>query len=279
MSRLNPVPTLLLSACLLLASAAAAAEGARPRTLKPETFYVLEKSWNAQRGGYDYYRVARPGTERPLKADARRAMLSEDQRNYPEPESGCGPTALLNLYIWYSKFGLIRESVRHSDLQRYKQLKFDEIDRRMREIQRRSRSEAGGTNTLEQVVVMDQLLRENSASPTRLHFEVHRPPLANHRFLRLSRNFRAGILSVRPEDRASGELLPHHAVLVVRSDTTGRITVANYGGFEHGRLVEDAAGQWFQPDAPGAQRLLINHLTILIPFSPASPPTPAIPQS
>jgi len=231
-------------------------------------FQVIEKRWNGKTEQFDFFRVRMDGTERTLRAAARGAILSEDQSDYPEPESGCGPTALLNLYIWYSKFGLVEESVRHAEPERYKRLKFAEIDRRMREVQKQSRTEAGGTNVLETIVVLDALVRSDAPKPTRIHYRILEPPLHTRDFLALNRNFRAGLLSVRPKDLETGELLANHVVLVTRTDRTGKITVANWGEHVHGRLIQRGDHQWFVPDNPDQNELRINRLTQLIPFTP-----------
>ena len=231
-------------------------------------FYVAEKKWNAARKRYDFYRVGMPGAEIPLRGDARRHFISENQADYPEPESGCGPTALLNLYIWYSKFGLLDESIRHADSQRYKELKFEQIDRRILDIQKESRTKRGGTNTLASIVAIDALVQEYGRRPTRLHFEIKKPPLSAKDFVELSRNYRAGILSVRPRHPATGELMSQHAVLCIRGDSSGMITLANWGEFVHGRLANRDDGQWFIPRNGSRKELKIKNLTTLIPFTP-----------
>lgn len=231
-------------------------------------YYVAEKQWNAQTKRYDFYRRGMQGAEVPMRGEARRYFISENQRDYPEPASGCGPTALLNLYVWYSKFGLLNESIRHSNPQRYKQLKFRQIDRKIRNIQKQSRTQYGGTNTLASIVAMDELVQEYSRGPTRLHFEIKQPPLALKDFTKLSRNYRAGLLSVRPKDRQTGALLGNHAVLCIRGDKGGMITIANWGEFSHGRLVARQDGQWFVPQDSSQHELKINNLTVLVPFTP-----------
>ena len=231
-------------------------------------YYTAEKKWNPQRKEYEFWRKGMYGSEIPLKIEARRYFLSENQSDYPEPESGCGPTALLNLYIWYSKFGLLKESIRHSNPVTYKRLKFEEIDRKLLNIQRASRTRKGGTNTLAAIVAMDELVQEFTRGPTRLHFEIKQPPLDTRDFIKLSRNYRVGILSVQPKDRGTGRLMGNHAVLCIRGDTAGMISLANWGDFSHGSLVSRPDGQWFVPQDPSQHELRINNLTTLIPFVP-----------
>ena len=234
-------------------------------------FYTPETRWNAERQEYEFWRKGMHGSEVPLKVDVRRYFVSENQSQYPEPESGCGPTALLNLYIWYSKFGLLKESVHHSNPNTYKQLKFQQIDQKLLRIQRASRTRKGGTNTLAAIVAMDALVQEFSRDTLRLHFEIKQPPLKRHDFTRLSQGYRVGLLSVRPKDPHTGQLMDHHAVLAIRGDTAGMITLANWGDFSHGALVQRKDGQWFIPRDPSQHELKINHLSTLIPFVPHNP--------
>mgnify|MGYP005857582797 CR=1 FL=1 len=233
-------------------------------------FYVAEKRWDPKKRQYDFLRKGMQGTESQLRIDARRYFISEDQSNYPEPASGCGPTALLNLYVWYSKFGLLKESVKHSNFKTYKQLKFRQVDRKILDIQRESRTRHGGTNTLAAIVAMDELVQQNAKTPTRLHFEIKRPPLTRSDFTALSRNYRVGLLSVRPKNPRTGRLMGNHAVVCIRGDTSGMITIANWGDFSHGNLVKRGDGQWFIPKDATQQELRINTLTLLIPFTPRS---------
>lgn len=240
---------------------------ARQKRAEDYPFQVLERKLNPKSKQFNFYKVGMEGEECLSRQDARRYFLSENQGNYPTPESGCGPTALLNLYIWYTKFGLIKENVRHADPEQYKQLKFLEIDRKIAELQGQSRDEVG-TNDLEQVYVMDQLVHRNSPSGARIHSSKLKPPLKISDFTNISRNYRAGILSVRPQDPKTGKLMGQHAVLVIRGDRAGKITLANWGQFYHGSLVKRPDGQWFIPNDSNQFSLKIQQLTTLIPFIP-----------
>jgi hypothetical protein len=231
-------------------------------------FYVTQETWNPETRRYDFSRVGMEGTERVGHPDNRRYFLSENQSDYPKPGSGCGPTALLNLYIWYTKFGLLKESITHSNPTRYKQLKFRQIDRKIAEIQGHTRSPITGTNSLEQVFAIDELCQKYSPTPLRIHFEYKSPPLSAQDFININRNYRSGILSVRPKDPRTGRLMGNHAVLAIRGDTSGKIILANWGKFTNGRLVQKTDGQWFIPDDPSQHELLITRLTTLIPFTP-----------
>ncbi len=232
-------------------------------------FYVAEKRWNREAQRYDFYRQGMHGTEVQLLTDARRHIQSESQGDYPEPESGCGPTALLNLYLWYTKYGLIKETIRHSDPKRYKQLKFQQIDRKIRDIQRQSRTRAGGTNTLQLIVALDEIMKDSGNQDTRIHFEIKNSPLETHDFLNITRGYRSGILSVRPFDKRRGTLGGNHAVLVIAGDWSGRVTLANWGGYTNGRLVMRDGQQWFIAEEEDQPDFLIRRLTTLIPFKPS----------
>jgi hypothetical protein len=231
-------------------------------------FSVIEKKWNAREERYAFYRIGMDGKESRNINDVRRFILSENQANYPEPESACGPIALLNLYVWYAKFGLIKESVQHADLRAYKQLKFKEIDQKIAGIRGRPRDGDSGTNSIEQVMAMDALLQENGPSNLRLHSSFKLAPLTHADFAKVSIRYRAGILSAYPLDLQTGQLLPSHAVLVVRADTSGTITIANWGEFIHCRLVNKPDGQWLIPNDTRYHPLKIIQLTSLIPFKP-----------
>lgn len=241
--------------------------GGRP---EPEAFpfYVAEKTWDPETQRYAFYRVGMEGTERTLRGGFRRYFLSENQSRYPVPESGCGPTALLNLYIWYTKFGLVRETAMEPDPESYKQSKFREIDKRLQTILGQTRSPERGTNRLEQVLALDELLKGDPKNPVRLHFEFKAPPLSYTDFIRISRNYRAGLLTVQPKDPKTGQIYGYHAVLAVRGDTSGTVTLANWGEFTHGRLVKRADGQWFVPRDPSHHELRIVQFITLIPFTP-----------
>lgn len=232
-------------------------------------FYIVKREWNTKKGEYEFFRRGTEGTEVTIRSDARRYFISENQADYPEPASGCSPTALLNLYIWYSKFGLLQESVAHSNPETYKELKFKEIDRKLLDIQRQSRTRKGGTDTLAAIVAMDELVQQYSGKrKLRLHFEIKQPPLKLKDITNLSAGYRAGILSVRPKDKQTGKLLGNHAVLCIRGDTSGMITIANWGEFSHGRLINRPDGQWFIPRDATQHELRINSLTTLVPFTP-----------
>lgn len=233
-------------------------------------FYVVEKKWDSRTNSTGFFRVGMNGDECSNPQNVRRYILSENQAKYPTPESACGPIALLNLYVWYSKFGLIKETVRHSDPEKYKQLKFLEIDQMITKARGSSRSLNAGTSHLEQVVAMDTLLNDNSEGDIRLHSVSKNPPLSNRDFTEISIRYRAGILAVQPLDLRTGQLMDGHAVLVIRGDLSGKITVANWGEFIHCSLVNKPDGQWLMPSNPEQNPLKIQLLTSLIPFRPTS---------
>lgn len=243
-----------------------AAEATRP------LYYVWGQSWNPKLQRFDTYKTGMSGTEPTHHSAIRGHFVSENQQDYPQPEGGCGPTALLNLYIWYKKFGLLPEPQAHADPRRYKLLKFEQIDRSIRRIQGDPALREEGTNSLEQMIALDEIVRTESAGQLRIHAEFKSPPLQTQDFLALNRHYRAGILSLQIKDPKSLAMLGYHAALVVRCDRTGKITLANWGGFSHGRLVKRNAQQWFVPDDTEQHEFLVLQLTSIIPFIPDSAP-------
>lgn len=260
--RLSPI------ACVLIALASLV-------SANPAKYRVIEKEWDREKACYRFYSVRKSGVEVPLKTNTRRSFVSEDQAHYPEPESACGPIALLNLYVWYSKFGLVDESIHFADSDIYMRRKFKEIDRKLLDIQQHTRSEQGGASALAIIVAMDELIQTHGRNGARLHSDIIKPPLSWRDFIKISKNYRAGILSVRPKDPRTGKLRNHHAVLCLRGDRDGVITIANWGTFTHGRLKQKPDGQWFVPRDSSQPELKIDHLLYLLPFIP----TPADPSN
>jgi hypothetical protein len=238
----------------------------------PSEFDVWNQQWNPQAQKHEYYRNRVPGREAINKKDIRGRFISENQNDYPEPTGGCGPTALLNLYVWYKKSGLLTETTAHADPRLYKQLKFQQIDQAIREMQGPKQLRSDGTNSMEQVLALDELVQVESKSRLRISAAFKRAPLQTKDFLELNLNYRAGILAVQVKDRNSPKLLNYHVVLVIRSDRTGKITIANWGEFSLGRLVQRGQEQWFIPDNPEQHELRVLQLTSIIPFSPTNIP-------
>ena len=198
----------------------------------------------------------------------RLSMLSEDQANYPIPESACGPTAMLNILIWYEKFGLIPPLYRDADLRHYKLNLFSEIDRRLIQQSGTIRTENAGVKNLDTAIVMDSIVKTRTKGALRIHTDVIAAPLKLADFLETTKNFRTGYLVVTPKSPETGELLNDHAVVVIRTDRAGYITLATWGQRYHGLLKKRTDGQWFIPQNPKHMELKVKGLTRFIPFKP-----------
>ncbi len=208
----------------------------------------------------------------------RLSMLSEDQSNYPIPESACGPTAMLNILIWYEKFGLIPPLYRDANPRHYKLKLFSEIDRRLIQQSGTFRTEDAGVKNLDTAIVMDSIVKTRTDGALRIHTDIIEAPLTLEDFLETTKNFRSGYLVVAPKDLETGKLLNDHAVVVIRTDRTGYITLATWGQHYHGRLKKCPDGQWFIPQDPKHMDLKIKGLTRFIPFKPIQQKLTVIPQ-
>ncbi|MGJ8652156.1 MAG: hypothetical protein ACSHX8_02675 [Opitutaceae bacterium] len=259
---------LTLMALLLVTVAPATAQS----QLADHDFTVIERMENKQTGNFDYIYRTIHGTERTNHALNRLSMLSEDQGVYPVPESGCGPTALLNILIWYEKFGLIKPFTREAEIRKYKLKLFNEIDRRIYEKSGQKRTEVIGTSNLDAAIVMDEMVQELSDGRLRLHAKLIEPPYTLDTFLDMIPNFRAGYLVVEPKhSRNEGSVFRSHAVTFIRADRAGYITLGTWGKIYRGILKMRGDEQWFIPSDPSQLELKILTLIQFIPFEPKSP--------
>ena len=216
----------------------------------------------------EYYSHAVKGVERINHGLNRLSILSEDQENYPIPETGCGPAAMLNILIWYEKFGLIPPLYRDADPRLYKLKLFREIDHRLAEQSGTIRTEEHGIRNLDTAIVMDSIVNERTNGKVRIQTDWVKAPLKLNDFLETIKNFRAGYLIVAPRDLETGKLLDDHAAVVIRTDRTGHITLATWGQHYHGRLKKRADGQWFIPRDSSHMELKVKALMRFIPFKP-----------
>jgi hypothetical protein len=255
------VPILLFA--LLLSFSIATAS----KALIERDFKVIVSA--EERGGQtQYYRQTLRGVEQSNNSLNRLSMLSENQSQYPEPESGCGPTAMLNILVWYEKYGLIEPYSRNADPDRYKLELFTEIDRRLAKHSGTNRAERNGVNSIDVAMVMDSMVRERSNNRVRIHTKLIKAPLKLSDFLETMQNFRSGFIIVSPKDRTTGELLGDHAATVIRADRSGYITLATWGEIYRGLLKQRPDGQWFIPQDPNQMELRVQSLTRFIPFKP-----------
>ena len=251
-----------LAGALLLLSVTAAC----PLLSETTDFQVFK--YKKRGNQIEYYPHIVKGVERVNYGLNRFSILSEDQANYPTPETGCGPTAMLNILVWYEKFGLIPPLYRDADPRLYKLKLFREIDRRLAKQSGIIRTEERGVRNFDTAVVMDSIVNERTGGKVRIHTDWIEAPLKLSDFLETIKNFRAGYLIVTPKDLETGELLDDHAVVVIRTDRTGYITLATWGQHYHGRLKKRADGQWFIPRDSSDMELKVKALMRFIPFKP-----------
>lgn len=113
-------------------------------------------------------------------------------------------------------------------------------------------------------------MRELSGGKIRLHHEVKRAPLSRRDLLDQTRGYRAGILIVRVLNPGTARMGGYHAVALVRTDTTGRVSIANWGKYEHGHLFNEPDGQWFKTEDGILAPMKVESLVTLVPFYPKS---------
>lgn len=253
-------------------SALSAAPTHAQSQLVEHNFHVIERALNRQTGKNDYVYRTINGTERTNPALNRLSILSENQFYYPVPESGCGPTALLNILIWYEKFGLVKPFNRNADPRKYKLNLFNEIDRRINEKAGKQRTEDYGTNSLDAAIVMDDLVRELSGGKLRVHANKVKPPFKLKTFLEMLPNFRSGYVIVKPKYKNGFRPdFSTHAVTFIRADRSGYITLGTWGEVYRGILRMRDGEQWFIPSDASQLELKILGMVQFIPFEPTTP--------
>ncbi len=240
------------------------------RALVERDFQVVEQGKHKQSGEMRFYLRTLRGTECANNSLNRLSMLSEDQQNYPSPESGCGPTAMLNILVWYEKYGLVEPYYRDAELSLYKYKLFREIDRRLAKQAGMIRTEETGINNMDAAMVMDAIVRQRSKGEVHIHTDAIAAPLKLSDCLETMPNFRSGYLIVTPKDRNTGKLLNDHAATLIRADRAGYITLATWGKRYRGLLKKRADGQWFIPQDPTHMELKVHGLTRFIPFRPTT---------
>ena len=217
----------------------------------------------------EYFPESVKGTERMNPALNRLSMLSENQLHYPTPETGCAPTALLNILIWYEKFGLIPPLYRDANPRIYKLKLFNDIDRRLSRQSGMTRTDMIGTRGLDTAIVMDQIVNERTKGKIRIHTDIIEAPLTLKDCLETTKNFRSGFLTVViPEELAGESLTNLHAAVIIRTDRAGYVTLATWGEVYRGLLRERNGEQWFIPQKPEQLELKIVELMRFIPYRP-----------
>ena len=231
-------------------------------------FKVVVK--RVEEGEIRYYHELLSGTERTNNGLNRSGLGSENQLDYPQPESGCGPTALLNILIWYEKYGLVDAKSREANPQRYKQQLFNTIDQQIVKVAETDRTTQKGTTSVQIGAALDELVQSGSANQLRMHTDFVDAPLKTSDFLNITKQFRAGYLVVEP--KGNGRFVvpgdQAHAVTVLRCDRAGNITLGTWGQLYRGRLKMRGIEQWFIPSNPEQLELKIEKMIQFIPFKP-----------
>jgi len=234
-------------------------------------FHTMEMAGLNPDGNPAYISVGRNGTERLLPLADRGWIISEHQSDYRAPETGCGVTAVLDWFVWYQAIGLVPKYSRDADFGTFKRKCFDLIDRDIRLLRGRNRTVKDPANTNELIVAFDDIVSRLSEGRLRLGFSISQSPLGLKTILEQTHGVRAGILVVQVFDGKAPRQNwgSFHAVVLVRTDSTGRVSIGNWGKYEHGRLVSRTDGQWFVPENGAAPIFRVGSLITLIPFSPS----------
>ncbi|MEO0511211.1 MAG: hypothetical protein AAF065_15280, partial [Verrucomicrobiota bacterium] len=214
------------------------------------------------------------GNERKNNSLNRLSMISGNQFNYPEPESGCGPIAMLNILVWYEKYGLIEPLDRTPDITDYKRKLFTEIDHRIAQKSGASRNQSGGTRTGDIIVVMDEIIQKRSNGRLRMHANFYETPLQLEDLLETMPNFRAGYIVARPINPENGSLFSSHAMSIIRVDRAGYLTLATWGEKYRGLLRQRNGKQVFVPQDPDQIEFQIEGFYRFIPFEPTETANP-----
>lgn len=112
-------------------------------------------------------------------------------------------------------------------------------------------------------------MREFSQGRIRLDYQIKDAPLTKADLLSQTKNYRAGILFVQVFDPMSPPYGGMHAVTVVRTDTEGRTSIATWGKYQHGHLVEREGGQWFACEDGSRPIMKVRSFLILTPIRPS----------
>jgi len=232
--------------------------------LENHRFQVLAKSPDG--GKLTFQRLL--GDERKNHAENRLSMISESQQDYPDPESGCGPIALLNTLVWYEKYGLIQPLFREADPERYKQRLFAEIDRRLLRFSGIPREERQGSRNIDIAQVLDEIVQTQSDGELRVHTDYFEAPIRLQDLLDTMPNFRAGYVLGHPKDPKTGEMQVLHAMTLIRADRAGYVTLATWGEKYRGLLRMRDGQQWFIPQQAHQAEIQLVGMQRFIPFKP-----------
>lgn len=223
--------------------------------------------WRVKDGRGQFYRTTFSGEEVVLRrGDARRRVPAFHQKNFPEPESGCGPTAVLNWMLWMRELGCFGEAENGADSAVFARHIFWEIDREIREMRKEDLPSRNGSNRAQIAAAMDRLARDWSGGTVRMAVRAYETPLKMVDLLSFIRGQRAGILIGQVVENAqTGEAGDFHALNLVAVDRGGGLMVNNWGERVYGYLRTYPDGQYFYPENAEQAGLKIIEALCMVP--------------
>lgn len=206
------------------------------------------------------------------KQGARRRVPAMDQNNFPEPESACGPIAMLNWMLWLEQQRVLPLSF-STDVEARAQSLYPEIESTLEDLRHApDRSLRGPTSIREIAAGMDRLVKSRSDGAIRMHAQPVEVPLKVVDVLESTKTFRCGILIVRiVEDEKSGELGEYHAVSLISGDRGGGLMINNWGVQVYGQLRNERGGQFFRAQNAEHPTLKVEGAMFFVPFEPTNP--------
>lgn len=200
---------------------------------------------------------------------ARRQVPALRQEDFPEPETGCGPAAMLNWLLWLEAQRALRFPREWTTAATPRQL-YEAIETTLAEIRRESTpGKRGPMRTDELVAVMDRLVREYSDGALRLAPEVFEAPVKISDLITFNRGYRCGFLVGEVlDDEASDQSTLSHVVSLVAADRQGGVMLNNWGARVYGHLRNEAGQQVFRARNADHPPMRIDCVIRLIPFSP-----------
>lgn len=235
-------------------------------------YEVLEASPSAT-GAVRFFPFRMEGTEiRGAGAEARRHVPAMNQRDFPEPESGCGPTAVLNWMLWMQDQHLLGTPRETHGLEARALAGFQRIEEEIRRLRgTEAGGSRGGSNEFEIISAMDRLAYQLSSGDVRMAYRRFHAPLKMAEVLEFTTGYRSGILIGRVvEDRATGQLGEYHALNLVAGDRSGYLMVNNWGERVYGALRTEPDGQYFYASTADHPPIKVERALCFVPFRPAT---------
>lgn len=247
-------------------------------------YCVVEASRKSSGGNIAFHRRGLNGMEVvTVDAEKRFRVFSPDQAAFPEPESGCGPTAILNWIYWYQREGILHKPIDGSGIDLLLKHNFRLIETELMAIKGRTQGYRGGTTALDICCAFDRVTHRLSQGLLRMHTEYFRAPISLADLFRFTTGNRAIILVTRVIESNGQPSDTFHAVSLVHADNDAYLMVNNWGQRLYGALRNEPDGQFFRPKDAQSVPLRIEFMLGFIPFRPKIPselsslPTPQLP--